>query len=140
MTRSNGKMTLTFSKDKYKELLSKYQPKLIETETENEQTLELIEGLMYLESRSPEQEAIYDLLIVLVEKFEREFYQSDTPNRPASMLLFLMEQQDVTPRDLVSIFGSEKLVEDIIDGKVDIDKTFAQQLSKLFNVDASLFC
>jgi HTH-type transcriptional regulator / antitoxin HigA len=133
-------MTLTFSRDKYKELLSKYQPKLIETETENEQTLELIEGLMHLESRSPEQEAIYDLLILLVEKFEREFYQSDTPNRPASMLLFLMDQQDVKPRDLVSIFGSKELVEDIINGKVDIDKTFAQQLSKLFNVDASLFC
>lgn len=32
-------MTLTFNPDKYKELLSQYQPKIIRTEAENEKAL-----------------------------------------------------------------------------------------------------
>ena len=52
-------------------------PKSIKTEAENEYALMIIEQLMHLSHRSPEQEEIYDLLIVLIEKFEQEFYNSD---------------------------------------------------------------
>jgi HTH-type transcriptional regulator/antitoxin HigA len=132
-------MILTFSSEKYKELLSAYQPKLIKNESENEEALRLIEELMNLSNRSPEQEAIYELLILLVEKFEREFYQPDTPKQPASMLSFLMEQRDLQPINLVGIFGSGSVTQDILSGKIKIDRIMAKQLSKFFSVDASLF-
>ena len=56
-------MTLTFSSQKYSDLLVKYQPKPIKT-------------------------------IVLIEKFEGDFYRPGSASTPHSMLLFLMEQQD----------------------------------------------
>ena len=60
-------MTLTFNPEKYKEVLSKYQPKLIKTEAENERALMMVEQLMSLQNRSPEQEEIYELLVILIE-------------------------------------------------------------------------
>ena len=132
-------MTLTFNPEKYKEVLSEYQPKLIKTEAENERALTMVEQLMNLHDRSPEQEEIYDLLVILIERFEQEFYKPDQSNNPGSMLLFLMDQRDLQPIDLLSIFGSEAAVEDVINGRSSIDRSTANHLAKLFHVDPSLF-
>ena len=86
-------MTLTFNPDRYIDLLSEYQPKLIKTEDENEQALAMVEKLMHLPSRTPEQQELYELLVVLVDKFEQEFYQPQTASNPRSMLSFLMKCQ-----------------------------------------------
>jgi plasmid maintenance system antidote protein VapI len=50
-----------------------------------------------------------------------------------------MEQQDLQPIDLVTIFGSEAAVNDAISGKKSIDRSTADRLGKLFHVDPSLF-
>jgi len=47
-------MTLTFNPDRYIDLLSEYQPKLIKTGDENEKALAMVEKLMHLPSRTPE--------------------------------------------------------------------------------------
>jgi HTH-type transcriptional regulator / antitoxin HigA len=132
-------MTLTFNRDRYKDLLSEYQPKLIKTEVENEQALAMVEKLMHLATRTPEQQEFYELLIVLVEKFEQEFYQPEQKNNPISMLLFLMEQRDIKSADLVDVFGSSSVVEDVIAGRVRIDRSAAESLGRLFHVDSMLF-
>ncbi|MEY2977840.1 MAG: hypothetical protein RLZZ435_1979, partial [Cyanobacteriota bacterium] len=68
-------MTVTFNSSKYTKLLAQYQPKLIRTEADNDRALEIIEELMNRPDRSPEEDELYELLIVLIEKFEQEFYQ-----------------------------------------------------------------
>ncbi|MEH2178410.1 hypothetical protein [Nostoc sp.] len=81
-------MTLTFNPDKYKELLTAYLPKLIRSEAENEQALEIVEDLMH-RKRTPEEDELYQLLITLIEKFEQEYYQPNQQNSSLSMLLFI---------------------------------------------------
>jgi HTH-type transcriptional regulator / antitoxin HigA len=135
----NGRMTLTFNRDKYKELLSEYQPKIIKTEVENEEALTIVEQLMHLQNRTPEQDAIYELLVVLIERFEQEFYQPNLESNPGSMLAFLMDQRDLQPIDLVTIFGSEVAVNNVINGRTSIDRSTADRLGELFYVDPSLF-
>jgi HTH-type transcriptional regulator / antitoxin HigA len=132
-------MTLTFNLDRYKDLLCEYQPKLIKTEEENEQALRVIEKLMHLPDRAPEQDELYDLLVVLVEKFEQEFYQPPQESKPLSMLLFLMDQRDIRPSDLVGIFGSESIVNNVITGETVIDRPKAELLGQFFHVDANFF-
>jgi HTH-type transcriptional regulator / antitoxin HigA len=139
MIRMNGRMTLTFNRDKYKELLSEYQPKIIKTEVENEEALTIVEQLMHLQNRTPEQDAIYELLVVLIERFEQEFYQPNLESNPGSMLAFLMDQRDLQPIDLVTIFGSEVAVNNVINGRTSIDRSTADRLGELFYVDPSLF-
>ena len=94
---------------------------------------------MHLPSRTPEQQELYELLVVLVEKFEQEFYQPQTASNPRSMLSFLMDQRDMQPSDLVDIFGSIKAVEDVLTGKAEIGRSSANLLGKLFHVDSLLF-
>ena len=132
-------MMLTFNPEKYKEVLSEYQPKLIKTEAENERALVMVEQLMNLPNRSPEQEEICDLLVILIERFEQEFYKPDRSNNPGSMLSFLMDQRDLKPIDLISIFGSESAVDDVINNRSSVDRPTANRLAELFHVDASLF-
>lgn len=132
-------MTLTFNRDRYIDLLSEYQPKLIKTEEENEQALAMVEKLMHLSSRTPEQQELYELLIVLIEKFEQEFYQHRSEVDPQSMLSFLMEQRDMEPSNLLDIFGSIEIVADVLNGKTQIDRSSADLLGKLFHVDSLFF-
>ena len=132
-------MTLTFDKTQYNQLLFQYQPKIIKTEAENEKALTIVEQLMHQRNRSLEEDALYDLLIVLVEKFELEFYNPGLLSTPESMLEFLMEQQQLTAIDLVPILGSVTIVNELITG--DCEMTIAQlkQLAKGFGVEPSMF-
>jgi HTH-type transcriptional regulator / antitoxin HigA len=109
------------------------------TEVENERALTIVEQLMHLKDRTPEQEAIYELLVVLIERFEQEFYKPNLESNPGSMLAFLMDQQDLQPIDLVAIFGSEVAVNDVISGKKMIGRSTADRLGELFHIDSSLF-
>ncbi|HLO52392.1 MAG TPA: transcriptional regulator [Kamptonema sp.] len=132
-------MTLTFNPDKYKELLSQYQPKIIRTEAENEQALAIVEELMHRPDRTPEEDELYELLIVLIERFEQEYYAPGVTATPHSLLLFLMEQRSLKPVDLVGIIGSEEGVYELVNGQRDISKEQALILGSFFYVEPSLF-
>jgi len=138
MIRMDGRMTLTFNPEKYKELLTAYLPKLIKTEAENEQALALVEDLMHRE-RTPEENELYQLLITLIEKFEQEYYQLSQQNNPVSMLLFLLEQSDKSRDDLVAVLGAKDLVDNICNGQQKINSELAQKLGEFFHVEPSLF-
>ena len=132
-------MTLTFSPQKYSNLLAKYQPKLIKTEEENQRMLAIVEELMHIENPTPEEETLYELLILLIEKFEQDFYHPGSTSTPHSMVLFLMEQQDVQLEDLVKIVGSRDIALKLVNGKGEISHELAETLGKFFKVDSSMF-
>lgn len=132
-------MTLTFNSDKYSKLLIQYQPKLIRTEEENERALAIVEELMHRPNRSLEENELYELLITLIEKFEREFYSPGEASTPHGMLLFLMEQQNITQEDLVGVIGSEEVIAELIEGKREMTQEQAKVMGKFFKVEPSLF-
>jgi HTH-type transcriptional regulator / antitoxin HigA len=132
-------MTLTFDPDRYGALLSQYQPKLIKTEAENEQALRVIEELMHRSDLSSEETALYELLVILIEKFEQTYYSPGAASTPLSMLMFLMEQRDLQPQALVEVLGTEATVERIMQGEQDLSVTQAKALGRFFQVDASVF-
>lgn len=131
-------MTLTFDSTRYQKLLVQDEPKLIRSKAENEKALSTLEALMHKSDRSPEETALYELLIVLIEKFEQEYYQPGH-SIPQSMLSFLMEQRQLEPLDLVDIFGSEDVVRSVIQGTQEITTGQAKALGKLFHVEPGLF-
>ena len=130
--KTNGKMTLTFNPQKYQDLLVKYQPKLIKTEAENEVALKVIEELMHKKDKSLEENELYKLLILLVEKFEKEYYLAGKTATNESILQLLMEQQNITTEDLIEIIGSKEMVLNVINGQQNIDKQQASKVSKFF--------
>ncbi len=114
-------MTLTIDENVYSSLLVEFQPKVITTEEENERTLVVVEKLMNHKDRTPEQDAILDLLVVLIEKFESEHYQLNAAT-PQSILLYLMEERNMIQSELADLFGSKGVASEILSGKRSISK------------------
>jgi HTH-type transcriptional regulator / antitoxin HigA len=132
-------MTLTFSPTQYSELLSRHQPKLIKTEAENDRALAVVEDLMHRSDLTPEEDELLNLLVLLIERFETEFYQCGAASTPHSMLEFLMEQQDITQTDLLPIFASESEVQAVLKGDRDLTITQVKALATRFNVKPTAF-
>jgi HTH-type transcriptional regulator/antitoxin HigA len=132
-------MTLTFNRDRYRELLFRYQPKPIRTESENEKALALIAELSQKGDRSAEEEELYELLLALVERFERGRYRPARDSDPRSLLRSLMGQRGLKQADLVGIIGSKGVVSEVVNGKRGISKAQAKALGEFFQVEPGLF-
>ncbi|XZN91711.1 MAG: helix-turn-helix domain-containing protein [Microcoleus sp.] len=113
--------------------------KIIRNEADNEKALARVEELMQRD-RTFEENELYELLIGLIEKFEQEYYAPAATATPPSILLFLMEQRELQPADLVPVMGSEKRVSEVVNGDRDIGKELALILGSFFHVEPSLFC
>lgn len=138
MTKTPGKMTLTFNSDIYSHLLSQHQPRIIKTEEENEKFLETVEELLSRSHLTPEEDALLELLVKLIEDFEDKHYQLNV-STPHSRLKHLMEAKSLEQADLVKIFGSSEMFTKIINGELKMTKEQAEALGNFFHVDASLF-
>jgi HTH-type transcriptional regulator/antitoxin HigA len=131
-------MTLTFDSDKYSSLLSQYQPRIIKNEDENEIFLELVESLLSRENLTPEEDTLLELLVKLIEDFEEKHYQLNA-STPQSRLIHLMEARSLEPADLIEIIGSIEMVNELINGQLDITKKQAEALGIFFHVNPGLF-
>ena len=132
-------MTPTFNETNYSTLLSRYQPKLIKTEAENDRALAIVEDLMHRINLTAEEDELLNLLVALIERFETEFYQCGQASTPHSMLEFLMDQQDLTHSDLVPIFHSESEVNAVLKGDQDLTLTQVKALADRFQVKPTVF-
>ena len=131
-------MTISLDKTTYSQLLVEYQPKVITTEAEYDQALETVEKLMADQQRTPEQTAILQLLVTLIEEFETKHYPIE-PSSPHAMLEHLMDARGIKQSDLVGIIGSKGVVSEVVNRKRAISKAQAKALGELFNVSPALF-
>jgi HTH-type transcriptional regulator/antitoxin HigA len=124
---------------RYRRLIAAVSPALIETEEENERVLAIIEKLMAkAEKRSPEEEAILNLLVHLVEQFEEQAYPIGQA-APAEMIAFLLEQRGLKPIALAEVLGSRGRVSEILGGKRSVSKDQAKRLAEFFHVSPIAF-
>lgn len=131
-------MTLTFNRDTYGSLLAKYQPKIIETEEENEQAIALCEKLSHLENPSLEESALLELLITLIEKYEAENHPIPEA-LPHEILTHLMESRNLNMKQLSDILETDLIDQEILTGKRQITDQEAKKLSNFFNVSSDFF-
>ena len=121
----------------YDVFFDRHQSKAIETEAENEAAILLAESLEN-HQRTPEEDALLELLIILIEKFEETSYP--LPNLKSDrMLRHLMEARNMKQEELVGVIGSRGVVSEIVNGKRSISKAQAKMLGELFHVSSSLF-
>jgi HTH-type transcriptional regulator / antitoxin HigA len=138
MTRIDGKMTLTINRERYAELLSLYQPRVIKTEAENESFLAIVEELMARSSLTLEEDVVLELLVRLIEEFEQKHY-AIAASSPHSRLLHLMEARSLGCVDLVNVLGSLDVAEAIVEGRSLIGREQSVALGQFFDVDSALF-
>ena len=131
-------MTLTFARTNDGELLAEFQPKVITTEAEYDFALKVADGLLANKSRSPEQTALLDLFVALIEEYEEKYYPIPASS-PHEILQHLMEAKDLKQADLVGILGSRGVVSEVVNGKRSISKAQAKALADFFDVSPALF-
>lgn len=131
-------MNIAFDQNSYSQLLVEMQPKVITTEEEYDRTLETVEKLMACKNRTPEQTAILQLLVTLIEEFENKNYPIE-PSSPHAVLQHLMEARGIKQADLVGIIGSKGVVSDVVNGNRGISKAQAKALGEFFHVNPALF-
>lgn len=132
-------MKNTLDRQAYASLLGQVQPKVIESEEENELFLAEVEKLMALgEDLTPEQLQLMNLLVSLIEQFEDQHYQL-RPASPLEVLTELMAQRGLKQKDLVHLFGSQGIASEVLNGKRAISKAQAKALGDFFYTSPALF-
>jgi HTH-type transcriptional regulator / antitoxin HigA len=133
-------MTFTFDfvPATYSNLLAEIAPRAIETEAEYDRLLAIAEQLTFNKNKTPEERAIYQLLVILIETYESQQYPMPI-SPPHEILQHIMESSGTCQSDLVGKIGSSEVVSEIIDGKRPIASTQAQILGDMWKVSPSLF-
>ncbi|MEB3151607.1 MAG: transcriptional regulator, partial [Sphaerospermopsis sp.] len=97
--------------------------------------------LLFNKNRTTEEDALYDLLVMLVEKYETENHPLE-PAKPLQFLQYLMEERGMNEADLLNILGlkeGDQEVNAILRGDCNINAEQAEVLGKYFHVPSKLF-
>jgi HTH-type transcriptional regulator / antitoxin HigA len=134
-----SKVIVKIDTARYRRLLSKAMPVVIETEEENDRMLAVVEKLMDKgENLSPEEEKLLKLLTRLIEDFEENYYHPKEAS-PLEILHHLIDARGLKQSDLWRVFGSKGTASEVINGKRAISKTQAKALAEFFHVSTELF-
>lgn len=139
--KKSGRKTATVKLNprRYGRLLAKVLPVRIETEEENDRMLAEVEKLLDKgDLRTPEEDALLNLLAHLIQQFEHDFYHLEGAT-PHEILRELMAARGLKQSDLLHIFKSKGVASEVINGKRGISKTQAKALAGFFHVSAELF-
>jgi HTH-type transcriptional regulator/antitoxin HigA len=126
------------SRQEYRSLISKSLPHVIQTESENERYLRVLEALDAQRHPTPAQKELAALLTLLIEDFEERHYALK-PASPVEHLQELMEANDLKQKDLVDIFGTASIVSEVLHGKRQLTTEHIRRLSERFHVSPELF-
>ena len=84
----------------------------IKTQRDYRRVLKEIESLMTAKRNTPEGDRL-DVLVTLVEAWERKHYPLDLPD-PVEAIKYHMDQNGLQPRDLIPFIGSRNRVHEVL--------------------------
>jgi HTH-type transcriptional regulator/antitoxin HigA len=100
--------------------------KPIKTKRDYEAALSSIESLMRAKRRTAEGDRL-EVLVTLVEAYERKHFPLDLPD-PVEAIKFVMEQRNLTPKDLVPYIGRTNRVYEVLNHKRPLTMAMAWKL------------
>src|ERR1700690_3686783 len=113
-------------------------PAPIASERQYKEYLSVLEKLASKDHPTSEEEKYAEVLMTLIEAYEEE-HHSIPDASPVEVLRALMDANNLRQKDLVSVFGSEGIVSEVLHKKRDLNKTHIQKLSKRFHVSPAVF-
>jgi HTH-type transcriptional regulator/antitoxin HigA len=120
------------------EMIARGAPRVIHNDDELEAYTEALFQLTKLENTSSAEMEAIELLTLLVERYEQQHYPIPAAD-PVSVVRFLIEQQNLTQRDLIPQFGSESAVSMFLNGQRNLTIEQVRKLSTRFKLPADLF-
>ena len=86
---------------------------------------------------SEEDSAYFDAMLTLIERFEETHYQIFAHN-PIEAIKFRMEQQGLSPKDLVGIIGPRNRVYEVLNGKRTLTLPMIRNLHSKLGIPAEV--
>lgn len=90
-------------------------------------------GLDEREDLSPEEEALAEVLTLLIEDYENKHHPLP-PVSPAESLLSLMEERGLKHKDIWPVLGNKGAATEVLKGRRSISKAQAKRLAEFFAV------
>jgi len=106
----------------------------IKTQRDYRRVLKEIEGLMRAGRNTPEGDRL-DVLVTLVEAWERKRYPLDLPDA-IEAIKYHMEQRGLEPADLVPFIGSRNRVHEVLNRKRRLTLKMIQRLHEGLGIPA----
>jgi HTH-type transcriptional regulator/antitoxin HigA len=122
----------------YAELLARSLPRPIRTETERERFAEMLLALDDRDDLSPEEEALAEVLTLLIEDYEEKNYPLPQVS-PNESLNALMEERGLKHKDIWPVLGNKGAATEVLSGRRSISKTQAKRLAEFLRVPIDLF-
>ena len=113
-------------------------PTTITSERQHAEYLSVLDKLASKDNPTNEEGKYAEVLMTLIEAYEEE-HHSIPDASPVEVLRALMDANDLRQKDLVSIFGSESIVSEVLHKKRDLNKAHIAKLSKRFAVSPAVF-
>jgi HTH-type transcriptional regulator/antitoxin HigA len=122
----------------YAELLAKSLPRPIRAETERARFAETLLALDERDDLSPEEEALAEVLTLLIEDYEEKNYPLPHVS-PNESLNALMEERGLKHKDIWPVLGNKGAATEVLSGRRSISKAQAKRLAEFFHVPIDLF-
>nr|CAD6601823.1 helix-turn-helix domain-containing protein [Rhizobium sp. Khangiran2] len=110
--------------------------KPIRTEGDYQQAMTLLKTLWGAETGTAESDRL-DLLVTLIDIYESARHPIDLPD-PVDAILFRMEQQGLTRRDLEPVLGSRGRVAEILNRKRPLSLEMIRRLNAELDIPAEV--
>jgi HTH-type transcriptional regulator/antitoxin HigA len=110
--------------------------KPIRTESDYEDALDRIQGLMMAQPNTPEADELA-VLGILVEVYEEEHYPIQFPD-PIAAIRFRLEQSGLEPVALTPYIGSFSEVEAVLSGQIPLTLPMIRALHKHLGIPADV--
>lgn len=110
--------------------------KPIRTRKDYEAALAEVERLWGAKSGTPKGDRL-DILATLIEAYEAKHYPMDPPD-PIQAILFRMEQQGLSRKDLEPMIGARNRVAEVLNRKRGLSIEMIRQLHKKLGISAEV--
>ena len=130
--------TLEINDAVYRKLLTKSLPRPIRTDEEHQRLTTLLLELDERESRTAEEDALAEMLTLLIEDYEEKRYPMPRVS-PHESLRALMEERDLKHKDIWPVIGNKGAATEVLNGRRSISKAQAKRLAEFFRIPVDLF-
>ncbi len=131
-------VTLEINDAVYRELLAKSLPRPIRTDGEHQRLTALLLELDERDNRTPEEDALAEVLTLLIEDYEEKHYILPRVS-PHESLKALMEERGLKHKDIWPVLGNKGAATEVLNGRRSISKAQAKRLAEFFHVPVELF-
>lgn len=130
--------TMEIKDSVYAKLLARSLPRPIHSRAEHTRLTEILLRLDEREDLSPEEEALAEVLTLLIEDYEEKYHPLPSVS-PIESLKALMEDRGLKHKDIWPVLGNKGAATEILSGRRSISKAQAKRLAQFFHVPIELF-